>query len=60
MTGKLPINIDHLLRQRTIEGERIEYNRSIRSWLESAECSAHRLRLRQRLPQPRRRLHRAG
>ena len=25
MTGKLPINIDHLLRQRTIEGERIEY-----------------------------------
>ena len=25
MTGNLPINIDHLLRQRTIEGERIEY-----------------------------------
>ena len=25
MTGKLPININHLLRQRTIEGERIEY-----------------------------------
>jgi ATP-dependent DNA helicase RecG len=25
MTGKLPINIDHLLRQRSIEGERIEY-----------------------------------
>lgn len=25
MTGKLPINIDHLLRQRPIEGERIEY-----------------------------------
>ena len=25
MTDKLPINIDHLLRQRTIEGERIEY-----------------------------------
>lgn len=25
MTGKLPINIDHLLHQRTIEGERIEY-----------------------------------
>ena len=25
MTGKLPINIDNLLRQRTIEGERIEY-----------------------------------
>ena len=25
MTGKLPINIDHLLRQRAIEGERIEY-----------------------------------
>ncbi len=25
MTGKLPINIDHLLRQRTIEGERVEY-----------------------------------
>ena len=25
MTGKLPINIDHLFRQRTIEGERIEY-----------------------------------
>ena len=25
MTGKLPINIDHLLRQRTIEGESIEY-----------------------------------
>ena len=25
MTGTLPINIDHLLRQRTIEGERIEY-----------------------------------
>lgn len=25
MTGKLPINIDQLLRQRTIEGERIEY-----------------------------------
>ena len=25
MTGKLPINIDHLLRQRTVEGERIEY-----------------------------------
>ena len=24
MTGKLPININHLLRQRTIEGERIE------------------------------------
>ena len=25
MTAKLPINIDRLLRQRTIEGERIEY-----------------------------------
>lgn len=25
MTGKLPINIDNLLRQRAIEGERIEY-----------------------------------
>ena len=25
MTGKLPINIDHLLRQHTIEGERVEY-----------------------------------
>ena len=25
MTGKLPINIDDLLKQRTIEGERIEY-----------------------------------
>jgi ATP-dependent DNA helicase RecG len=25
MTGKLPINIDHLLRQRTIEGEHVEY-----------------------------------
>ena len=25
MTGKLPINIDHLLRQRAIEGERMEY-----------------------------------
>ena len=25
MTGKLPVNIDRLLRQRTIEGERIEY-----------------------------------
>ena len=25
MTGKLPINVNHLLRQRTIEGERIEY-----------------------------------
>ena len=25
MTGKLPINIDHLLRQRTVEAERIEY-----------------------------------
>ena len=25
MTGKLPINIDRLLRQRTVEGERIEY-----------------------------------
>ena len=25
MTGKLPIDIDHLLRQRAIEGERIEY-----------------------------------
>ena len=25
MTGKLPINIDHLLRQRPIEGERVEY-----------------------------------
>ena len=25
MTGKLPINIDHLLRRRAIEGERIEY-----------------------------------
>lgn len=25
MTGKLPINVDHLLRQRTVEGERIEY-----------------------------------
>ena len=25
MTGKLPININHLLRQRAIEGERIEY-----------------------------------
>ena len=25
MIGKLPINIDHLLRQRTVEGERIEY-----------------------------------
>ena len=25
MTGQLPINVNHLLRQRTIEGERIEY-----------------------------------
>ena len=25
MTGQLPINIDNLLRQRTVEGERIEY-----------------------------------
>ena len=25
MTGKLPINIDHLLRQRPIEGERVKY-----------------------------------
>ena len=25
MTGKLPININHLLRRRTIEGERVEY-----------------------------------
>ena len=25
MTGKLPINLDHLLRNRTVEGERIEY-----------------------------------
>ena len=25
MTGKLPINLNHLLRQGTIEGERIEY-----------------------------------
>ena len=25
MTGKLPINIDNLLRQRTIESERLEY-----------------------------------
>ena len=25
MTGKLPINVNHLLRQRTIEGERVEY-----------------------------------
>ena len=25
MTGQLPININHLRRQRTIEGERIEY-----------------------------------
>ncbi len=25
MTGKLPLNIDHLLRQRTIEGERVGY-----------------------------------
>ena len=25
MTGKLPININHLLRQHTIEGERVEY-----------------------------------
>ena len=25
MTGKLPINLDRLLRQRTVEGERIEY-----------------------------------
>lgn len=25
MTPKLPINLDHLLRQRTVEGERIEY-----------------------------------
>ena len=25
MTGTLPINIDNLLRQRTVEGERIEY-----------------------------------
>ena len=25
MTSKLPINIDHLLRQRAIKGERIEY-----------------------------------
>ena len=25
MMGKLPINLDHLLRQRTVEGERIEY-----------------------------------
>ena len=25
MTSKLPINVNHLLRQRTIEGERIEY-----------------------------------
>ena len=25
MNGHLPVNINHLLRQRTIEGERIEY-----------------------------------
>ena len=25
MTGQLPININHLLRQRTVEGERVEY-----------------------------------
>jgi len=25
MTDKLPINLGHLLRQRTVEGERIEY-----------------------------------
>lgn len=25
MTGQLPINVNHLLRQRTIEGDRIEY-----------------------------------
>ena len=25
MTGGLPININNLLRQRTIEGERVEY-----------------------------------
>lgn len=25
MTIKLPINLEHLLRQRTVEGERIEY-----------------------------------
>ena len=25
MTGQLPLNVNHLLRQRTIEGERIEY-----------------------------------
>ena len=40
MTGKLPINIDHLLRRRVIEGERIEYKR-----LESPERATHHLRL---------------
>ena len=56
MTGKLPININHLLRQRTIEGG----TGRVQGGLESAEGAAHHLRFRQRFPQPRRRLHRSG
>ena len=46
MTGKLPVNVNHLLRQRTIEGERIEYKAG---WNPQTRV-AHHLRLRQRLP----------
>ena len=54
MTGKLPINLHDLLRQRTIEGERVERR------LESEGRAARHLRLRQRLPQSGRRLRGTG
>ena len=56
MTRKLPINIDHLLRQRS---HRRRTHR-VQDGLESAERSAHHLRLRQRLPQPGRGLRGPG
>ena len=36
MTGKLPININNLLRQRTIEGERVEYKAG---WIRRKCCT---------------------
>ena len=56
MTVNLPINIGNLLRRRTIESERVEYKAG---WNPAGVL--HALGgLRQRLPQPGRRLSRAG
>lgn len=53
MTSKLPINLDDLLRQRTVEGDRIEY----KAGLEPGCYRAHVVRVRQRFRESGRRLH---